>query len=717
MSEPTADNTSEPTLAQRLGPARVGLRTDLRFFRHLFRAVPCYVVRDPLTMNCHRFTVEDYQVLVRLSAERSLADVFRELCEQGKLAHEDERDFYQFILSLHQLGFLNLPMSDDKALYRRYEAKRRSRWKQRTLGFLFLQIPLINPDAFLERTARVAAPLFTRFALFVWLALMTLAGSLAARHWQTLVHPAHSVLGGRNVPLLFVTLILLKVIHEFGHAYACKLRGGVVPEMGVFLVAFAPLAYMDATAAWGFTRKRDRLLVSLAGMYVELIVAAIALIVWATTASATTRLLAHNIVLLSSLVTVTMNANPLMRFDGYYILSDLLEIPNLRQKSQRFVRDIVKRGLFRTPVAATPQGVAIKVILFSFGVASSIYKATVVLSIAAVIATKVYLIGLGMAVFYVGGQVLRLLRSTTTYLWRSPEVAACRARAVMLSVLLLAGVPAGLLLIPVRSTVQAHGQLVREHEHVVRAAHEGVLKRVAVAPGDRVEPHTVMFELENPVLIEAMIESEAQLSAAELRARALIHDDPVRARAQQQMATAVQAQVVDRQKQLEQLKVQPGVGGQVIECLTTDDEGRFVSEGFPMATVASGRWRVRTLVTAQDLAATGVQPGQVVEVRCASDPSHAAVGTITRIQPAGSRRITLPSLTQLGGGEIVVAPADSQADRPYFELVVELENPPERALRQGGTATIRLPCRSQPLGQAIYRRLLRFLDVLDGAGV
>ena len=299
-------------------------------------------------------------------------------------------------------------MSDDKILYRRYQARQSVRRRQKIMGFLFLQIPLINPNAFLERTMPLMRWLYSPIAFVLWLILVGSAGYVAVANGSELLQPANGLLATRNLIFMWFTLISLKVIHEFGHAFACKHFGGHVPEMGVYMIAFTrPAHYVNATAAWGFPNKGHRLVVSLAGVYVEIAIAAMAVFVWAATGPSLLNSIAYNVMFLASAVTLLFNINPLMRYDGYYVASDLLEIPNLRQRSSKYVIDLAKRWILGVSVTQEAVSLKLRIILFSFGVSATAYRMLVLVSIAALIATKFFLVGVGLACFYVGSNRCR----------------------------------------------------------------------------------------------------------------------------------------------------------------------------------------------------------------------------------------------------------------------------------------------------------------------
>ncbi len=160
------------SLADRLRTAHVGVREDLDVSRHLFRGVVSYVVRDPITFQSQRFDLADYEILTHIRSDRSLGEVFDGLVKIDRVSESDEERFYQFVLSLHRLGLLRLPVADDKLLYRRHRLKQRMRRRETARSFLFLRVPLWNPSRFMDRTVHLVAPLLTRVAVVMWLVLV-----------------------------------------------------------------------------------------------------------------------------------------------------------------------------------------------------------------------------------------------------------------------------------------------------------------------------------------------------------------------------------------------------------------------------------------------------------------------------------------------------------------------------------------------------------------
>ena len=138
----TARKQDRRPLADTLRSVHVGLRKDLQVSRHAFRSAVSYIVRDPMTFQSQRLDLDDYELFVSVHTSSSLFEIFNSLVERGKLSKGDEERFYQFVLSLHRLGFLRLPVSDDKLLYQRYRLRQRAKRREKLMGFLFLRIPL-----------------------------------------------------------------------------------------------------------------------------------------------------------------------------------------------------------------------------------------------------------------------------------------------------------------------------------------------------------------------------------------------------------------------------------------------------------------------------------------------------------------------------------------------------------------------------------------------
>lgn len=704
-----------PTLASRLGDVHVDLRSDLEVSRHVFRQAPTYILRDPMTFQSHRMDVREYGITAVLSASRSLKETFAALTEQGVLKPVDEESFYQFVISLHKLNFLHLPISDDAALYQRAVQKQQAKRKQMLMALFFFQIPLCNPDAFLERTIRHVRFLFTRGFFIAWLLLVGLAGHLVAHNFADFTAPLADAFSMGNLPLMWATLLILKLAHELGHAYACKHFGGTVPEGGVYVIVGAPCAYVDASACWGFPRKLHRLIVCMAGMYVEVSIGAVAVIVWSVTDPGLLNSAMHNVVLLSTVVTVAFNVNPLMRFDGYYAFSDLIEVPNLRARATAFASQFVARRFVGGKPGAAPGSRRMQAFLLSFGAASAVYKITVVMGISTVIAMKYAFAGVFLGTAYISMELYRVLGRSIRFLWQARGSLRWRVRFALAAAVVL--LPMALFLVPIPDRITVPATLTTEGERVLRASASGFLREVLVRAGDPVAEDASLVELVDPEVERRLLRADAQLEEAALRLRG----------ARQAAASVVLEQQArfDASRKFQQLaeddrrslSVRSPAAGRVVQALGRRDLGRFVREGEAVATVATGRLEVRAYFTSTQLAASRPRVGQEVAFRSMADADRTFRGVIDRITPVASRRLEPRSLSQLGSGDIPVHPATGETDQPYVEVSIHLESLGGGAACTGMTGRVLLDAGRETLARTMHRKALVFWNRLRGKQV
>jgi|CXWL01.1.fsa_nt_gi putative peptide zinc metalloprotease protein len=698
------------SLAARLRTAQVDVRDDLEVSRHVFRGAPAYVVRDPVTFNSHRLDPADYEVLVGIRAHHTLGEIFDALCAAGKAHAEDEEIFYQFIMELHRLGFLRLPIADDKVLYRRFQARGRARRRALIGSILFLRVPLWNPDAFLNRTMQWARPLFSPAAFAAWLMLMVAAGYVLWARYSDLKAPLQGLLAGQNLPLMWLTLVVLKTCHEFGHAYACKHFGGHVPEMGAYFILFTPCAYVDATACWGFPRTRNRVIVCLAGMYVESILAAIAVFVWATTGPSLVNSVAYDAIFLAGVITILFNVNPLMRYDGYYVLSDILGLPNLRARSNAFLMAVLKRVFLRLPIGDREPGLRLRATLLIFGSAAALYRVTLLFTIAAIFVSKMFLVGMVLAVVYLSKSVFGTAARLVNYLWHAEETAPVRLHAVVMGVLLLVVLPAVTVLLPLPTRVYALGLIAAERETPVHTRQAGFVSKVHGETGDVVASGMTLVELTNDSLEESIAQAQVQIDATRTRRDAFLIKEPARALQEEQQQATLQAALVERKQRLVELQIAAPSSGLIVRGLRDRDIGTFLPEGSAVGLIVSGTWRVKALLDDDDYVRARPSVGDRVEFRAASAAGQTLTGFVVAVAPAGSRSEILSPLTQLAGGEIVVDPQTQQARRPYFEVTIAL--PEAEGLHYGVTGCVRMSGVSETIASRLTRRITRFINTL-----
>ncbi len=689
--------TSASQLAQRLGPVHVDVRQTLSVTRSVFRGDVVYVVHDPHSLTNQSLGRDEYRVFCAIQSREPLSTIFSRLVEAGHVTDADEEDFYGFILQLHRAGLLNLPINDAALLHQRFERRLATQRWSAPMRMLFWRVPLWNPDAFLDRTIHWAAPLFTRTAGLIWLALVAAAVVLLIRRHDAAASPLE-LISLQNLPALWLTLVLLKIVHEFGHAYASKKFGLTVPEMGAFFIMGTPCAYVDATASWTLASKWRRLTICMGGMYFESWAAIAATFVWASTEPGSLNTLCYMVMWLASATTVLFNINPLMRYDGYYILCDLLETPNLRARANERLSSLLKHVLFGiAPKHARPANEP-TALLIAFGIAAGVYRAMIMVLLAALLATKSATLGLFAATLMIGGMAYGLLRRLVSFLFWSEESRAARPRVVLVTTGLTAAILWGLVWAPFPATTVVHGVARYADEVVARAPDAGFITATQITPGVFVTATDVVCTVANRETERRVLSAHADAHAAAIRLAALEAQEPSDA-LQELERLAFLRQRVQRHEQRSRVQDVPsGATGLVLESVQASDVGRFVQLGDPLAIIASGPLQFRCELNAGQLADTQPEIGDIIDVRILGVAGQTFDARIVQVAPAAARD-----------------PNQHDAGPQTFVIKAELSGPPPAGLYSGAPIRARLAASSSTLAEMLHRGWLRFIHHLRAA--
>ena len=318
-------------------PLRLSVRKDLHAQRQTYQGRNYWVVKDPLSLQYYRFEEEEYALLQMLDGQTSPDRIKREFDYRFTPQKISIGELFQFTGMLYRSGLLisDAPEQGVQLLRRAAETQSRERWQSLT-NILAIRWRGFDPDVMLGKLNGYFGWFFTWTAFF-FVAILGLGaiGLVIAQleTFQNKLPSFYEFFAAKNWIWLAIVLGGTKVLHEFGHGIACKRFGGECHEMGVMLLVLSPCLYVNVSDSWLLDDKWKRAMIAAAGMYVELVLSAVAAFVWWFSAPGIVNQLALNIVFVSSVSTILFNANPLLRYDGYYILSDLLEIPNLRSKA------------------------------------------------------------------------------------------------------------------------------------------------------------------------------------------------------------------------------------------------------------------------------------------------------------------------------------------------------------------------------------------------
>ncbi len=381
------ETATPATDLERRKQLRVLLRRDLGIEAQKYEGRTYHVVKDPVSLRYYRLKDNEYFLLQFLDGKHTLEDAQKEYeirYRPDRLKLEDVEAFAQ------QLINAGLAQNDSpragKQLYEQRSKRKRNEWMQALTNILYIKLPVFDPDYVLKRMLRFVGWIFSLWFFALSVGLMLSAAMLVATHFETFrskLPEQHMFFRFQTIAYMWAALGAVKVIHEFGHGLSCKVFGGEVHEMGALLLCLSPALYCNVSDAWTLPNKWHRIIISAAGIYVELVIASIATFVWWNSGTQPfINNLALSLMVVCSVSTVVFNANPLMRYDGYYVLADWLEIPNLRERSNRFLKNLTLQYCLGVEVAPEPYMALWRRVLFvSYAIGSYIYRWVVTFAI------------------------------------------------------------------------------------------------------------------------------------------------------------------------------------------------------------------------------------------------------------------------------------------------------------------------------------------------
>jgi putative peptide zinc metalloprotease protein len=710
---------SETTFSEswhRVAGQRLCLQPAARVRRQNFRGERWFVIENPFTNEFFRLTSHAYEFVARLHPSRTVDEVWRECLERFPATAPGQSEALQLLSQLYFANLLRYDRATDAAeLFERFKKRQSREWKSRLLNIMFMRFPLLDPDRFLVRTLPLVGKFLSPIGALLWLVVVGWALKVVADNWDAVRQQSEGILAPSNLPLLYLGMAIIKAIHEFGHAYFTRKLGGEVHVMGIMLMIFTPVPYVDATAAWGFRSRWHRILVGAAGMIVELFFAAIATFIWASTGQGLVHSLAYNIMFVASVTTVVFNANPLLRFDGYYILSDLLEVPNLTQRANQYLRYISERWLFGVRKAETPARTRREAFwLPTFGVASGIYRVIVFGGILLVVADHFFLIGIVMAVVCFVSWVTVPTVSFLRYLAASPRLDRHRARAIAVSASLLAVIVGVLQFVPLPKHFRAPGVLqAQQWTQVVNEA-SGSLAEILALPGENVRAGQKLVRFESPELAIELAQARANQLEIETRLRAVLPHDIANLKPLRGMLEAATNRVAKLEADVAALTVRARHDGRWVAPELLDSRHRWLPRGTPLGLVIDPASFQFTATVKQEEAATLFRsPLRRAEIRLFGQVDEILESRSWSVIPGGQRVLPSPALGWHGGGEMPVAmddPKGLKVTEPFFEVRANVAATNAIAYLHGRSGKIRFDEDWEPLLPRWIRNLRQLLQ-------
>lgn len=696
-------STPGPADASRL---RLTLRSDVVISQN---AGPSgkYTIGDPLRGRYYEVGERERSIIVQMDGQRTIGEIAAAMGNEDPELPSLVPTVGQWLL---QNNLVRAEGTDNGA---RLAARQRQIADQSLLAWLnplCIRIPLLRPDRLLRPLDGFGRLLFSLWGLAAWLALLMIAGFVLAGQWAEFSASWRGILSGQRWLWLMAAWIVLKALHETGHALACRRFGGRVGEAGILLLLFTPLAWVDVTSSWAFTSRFQRAIVAAAGMYLELAVAAAAVLVWNSCPDhPAIRDLCFQVVLMASLTTVLFNANPLMKFDGYFILTDLAGVNNLYSRGQTWFRNSLRYlCLGWTSPAAPLEGTA-RWLVPLHGSLATVWRCLV---------TVTLLVAAG-AVFHGAGAVLALAAAVVWLglpLWngvrelrREAGIRPVNRRHIAWSAGGAVVLAAGCFLLlggPASQAVPAVVQLV--DERILRAADSGFVTRVLVRDGESVSAGQPLVEMENRELEFQTRDLELQLDSARIQARRLLDQ---RRLAQQQSASEtvrdLERRLDESRTALQSMTIRAPFDGIVLQRNLDSLCGVHLEKGAEVLTIVPGTTRrVVASVGQDDPAAAGLATCHEARIVFSGLPVSSC--RVAMFTPRADVRPPHPALCAAAGGPLPVKSEKRNTGtsrQPEYELLsprlsVELELPagPGQDVFPGQTGRVILPARQYSLG-------------------
>ena len=705
------------------------LRSDLKISRQVYRNKVSYVIKDPVALRYYRMGELEMRFGSLMDGKRPMKEILElvqrdfpwEPVDLGRL----EEIFGLFV----RLSMLN---TDPVMATRVYDASRTPGKKAgktlASLGMLvfYFKVPLCDPDILLFHLNRRLGFLWTRGALAVLAVLLGTAIWTVCNNIPKMEENFGNLLTLHNIFLLWVTTMGVKVFHEFGHGLACKHFGGEVHEMGAAFILLSPFLFCDATDSWMFARKRRKMIVTMGGIYIELFIAGIAALVWANTDRGVVNQLSYNIMVVCSITTLLFNANPLMRFDGYYALADLLDVPNLRDKARRYVLACVTTmtvGGQPTPemIEIREDGLARRTIFTLFAIASYLYTYFIVFRVIRIVGVRLEPIGLakwGQALeiaFCLTGIVLPIYAFVRELRARAKTNPGILMNPRLIKFLVISAVVIGaIILCPWPVSVTSGFVLFDGNRALVHASSPGYIRKIAVKGGDAVKAGQVVAVLENDELETRRDDIGFRLESNTVMRRMAVADSDAGAMSQALVGYSNLSEAkLKLDRDVDDLTLRTPIDG----IIGNDDldirYGEYMQAGDVFCEVIpEKRLQVRIALGERD--AGLVKKGQSLQFRTYAFPDRVFSGVVDKVFSAVSDSLPSDALAARAGGDVPTAVDSQGRERPVlptFQAQLEIDNP-DGLLRPGMSGRGKIQCEQSHLGIELYHRVAELVKSL-----
>ena len=671
------------------------------------------VLEGPVRSKFYSVGNREYRFLSALDGKTTVAETMAKLNSEQDPLDEDA------IVRICQWAVQsNLLTGEQMDATSRVERQSKAMQRQKMLAAfnpISIKFKLFNPNNLIKHITPLTGWVFSLPAVAVWVIAGLYATITAFGSWDRLSSASIGILSDFRWVWLLLIWAVLKVIHELAHGVACKKYGGEVNEAGVLLLLFTPMAYVNVTSSWRFPNRWHRIVVAAAGMYVELFIAFLALIAWSFLSDGIVSDICYNIFFMSSVTTILFNANPLMRFDGYYILADGLGIANFYTKGTRWFSDRLKHlyfGVPTTPNICPPNELRLAAI---YGVLAFFWKITI--SLGLVIGASVLFYGLGkimgaigIALFFcipIWGTIKQLYGPTAPH---RPD----NTRVALSTALVLFVIASMFFFVQAPGTKSSAAIVQHKDETPIRAESEGFISSILVENGQHVKQGEPLILLHNPQMAFEIEALKHEPDAAKDQAR--VHQQAgelALCQAEQEKLDGITKQLLEKQAELDLLQIVAPFDGFVFQRDLASKIGSFASRGDTLLNLAVEKTKeIVVPIDQRDWESLKGKSGTKMRIAIQSLPIFSA--SISRIDGRATDVPAHPSLCANLGGPLPIKTnsksedesAGEQADylllSPHFNVDLDLDPAISQKLKSGQRGRAFFATERQSLGGYLF---------------
>lgn len=687
-------------------------RLHVRADRQVSRQQVWYVFSNSAGARSSRIDSAAYALIGRCDGQVTLEEIWQALLKKDAEQAPTQDQVLSTMTQLVGDGFLECESWPDIGQLIHNDEVAATAKRSAKLNPLSIRVPLGNPSRLLRRHTRWAHRLFSYGGLTVWLVLLLAAGLVCVGNFDELSTHAQTWLNTPRYWLLaWFCFVPVKLIHEWAHALAVRRFGGQVKEVGIGILMLFPAPYVDASEANRFSSSRARALVSAAGILAELAMAAIGVLIWYSSEPGWLRDIAFTVAFIGGVSTLMFNANPLMRMDGYFVLSDWAQLPNLSTRSASHWQNVLQQSLLG--VAATrPVQTAVgeRKWLLAYAPAALAYRLAISLWLVLWIGEFNRWLGILtglLMIFWIAIVPLNRLLVNARQSAQSYRQRLLAPSRLLLAIGLLALLGA---VVPFPDQRIAEGVVWTDEHNQLRAPIEGFVAAKQIRNTSSVRRDELVLLLEDPVLNAERQRLIQRRPGLQSELYASLRTDPARSSMVQEQLGSLEASLARIDERIAQLQIQAGSDGELSITTPQDLPGRFVKQGEVVGVIKTRRAPIIRVALDQDEAARVTSESKGVSVRLAELPGQALAAHLHRQQPAAATKLPSAALAEVNGGSIQIDPKDKDGTKPAyptFLIDVELANESgaSRHAALGGRAQVKFEFGYAPLWSQLARTM------------